>query len=100
MRTFKEDNMLKMILVAAIFAVGVSAAASAQTPPPAPDCAARATEKKLHGAALSSFMKKCERDAAAASCEAAAVDKKLAGAAKTSFTKKCIKDATTMPGAQ
>jgi hypothetical protein len=57
-------------------------------------------EKKLHGVALNSFMKKCERDAAAASCEVAAVEKKLHGAAKTSFTKKCVKDATAKPSAQ
>ena len=29
-----------------------------------------------------------------ASCTAQATDKKLAGAAKTSFTKKCVKDAS------
>ncbi len=94
--------MLKRILASMVFAAGAacSAAAVAQTAPAAPDCAARATEKKLHGSALNSFMKKCERDAAAASCAAAAVEKKLAGAAKASFTKKCVKDATTKPGAQ
>ena len=52
-----------------------------------------ATEKKLAGAALTSFMKKCESDAAAV-CDTEAADKKLSGAAKTSFTKKCVKDAT------
>ena len=52
-----------------------------------------ATEKKLAGAALTSFMKKCEFDAAAV-CDTEAADKKLSGAAKTSFTKKCVKDAT------
>ncbi|WP_457796544.1 hypothetical protein [Methylocystis sp. S23] len=70
---------------------------SAETPavpPPAPDCAAKAAEKKLAGAALASFLKKCERDAATNSCAAAAVEKKLKGAAKSSFTKKCVKDAT------
>jgi hypothetical protein len=36
-------------------------------------------------------MKKCQGDAAK-SCDAQAADKKLAGAAKTSFTKKCVKD--------
>jgi len=41
-----------------------------------------------------SFMSKCERDAKAR-CDTAAVEKKLAGAAKTSFTKKCVKDAVT-----
>ena len=95
--------MLRSTIVHLIFAAGVlsSVAAFAQTSPAAaPDCAARATEKKLHGSALNSFMKKCERDAATASCQAAAVEKKLAGAAKASFTKKCIKDATAKPNAQ
>lgn len=57
-----------------------------------PSCVAQSTEKKLAGAAKSSFMKKCEGDAKAA-CEVAAQDKKLAGAAKTSFLKKCTADA-------
>ena len=55
-------------------------------------CAARAAEKKLAGAAKTSFMKKCETDAKAA-CDAQAAEKKLAGAAKNSFTKKCVTDA-------
>ena len=65
-----------------------------------PDCESKAAEKKLAGAAKSSFIKKCEKDAAspAASdarlqCEAKAADKKLKGAAKNSFLKKCEKDA-------
>jgi psiF repeat len=62
----------------------------AQTP--APTCKAQATDKKLSGAALTSFMKKCETDAGAA-CDSAATEKKLAGAAKASFTKKCVTDA-------
>lgn len=56
-------------------------------------CKAQATGKKLAGAALTSFMTKCEKDATAA-CDKTAADKKLAGAAKTSFTKKCVSDAT------
>jgi hypothetical protein len=56
-------------------------------------CVAQATDKKLAGAAKTSFMKKCDADAAAA-CDKQAADKKLAGAAKTSFTKKCAADAT------
>jgi len=56
-------------------------------------CKDRAAEKKLAGAALTSFMKKCESDATA-SCDKAAADKKLSGAAKTSFTTKCVKDAS------
>lgn len=63
----------------------------------ADDCAVRAAEKKLAGAAKNSFMKKCEADgrqaSAQAQCEAAAKDKKLAGAAKNSFVRKCVADA-------
>ena len=47
--------------------------------------------KPLAGAAKTSFITKCKKDAAAA-CETKAVGsdgKKLAGAAKTSFMKKC-----------
>jgi hypothetical protein len=54
-------------------------------------CSSAATEKKLAGAARTSFLKKCEKD----SCESQAADKKLAGAAKNSFTKKCITDKAT-----
>ncbi|WP_374319707.1 hypothetical protein [Aquabacterium sp.] len=63
-------------------------------------CDAKAAEKKLAGAAKTSFLKKCEKDAAkstaGAACAAKAVDKNgkpLAGAAKASFVKKCEKDA-------
>ncbi|MDP2449547.1 hypothetical protein [Polaromonas sp.] len=55
-------------------------------------CVANAAEKKLAGAAKNSFLKKCEKDAAA-KCEIASKEKKLAGAAKSSFSKKCMKDA-------
>jgi hypothetical protein len=51
-------------------------------------CAAKSGEKKLNGAAKTSFMKKCVTDG----CDAQAKEKKLAGAAKTSFTKKCLTD--------
>ena len=66
----------------------IMSAASAQTA----SCKAQAAEKKLAGGALTSFTKKCERDATTA-CDASAKDKKLAGAAKASFTKKCVSDA-------
>ena len=55
-------------------------------------CMTQATDKKLAGAAKTSFLKKCEMDA----CKAQAADKKLAGAAEASFTKKCVKDAMSM----
>jgi len=55
-------------------------------------CATQATDKKLAGAAKTSFMKKCEMDA----CKAQAADKKLRGAAETSFVKKCVMDSMAM----
>jgi hypothetical protein len=56
-------------------------------------CKAQSAAKKLHGAAETSFMTKCEKDAKA-KCEADAKAKNLHGAAETSFTTKCVKDAT------
>lgn len=79
-------KMIGLILVA--FASTTAFAAN--------DCASMAAEKKLAGAAKTSFMKKCEADAmppAQAACEATAKEKKLAGAAKNSFVKKCMADA-------
>ena len=64
------------------------------------DCEAKASEKKLAGAAKTSFIKKCEAEAGAApaaaspACEKSAADKKLAGAAKTGHIKKCMADAS------
>ena len=55
-------------------------------------CKAQAAEKKLAGAPLSNFMKKCGEDAKKA-CEADSKEKKLAGAAKSSHMKKCVGDA-------
>lgn len=83
--------MLKLTVAA--IAILVSQAALAANPA----CEAQATEKKLSGAAKSSFVTKCEKDAKAAvtkTCDAQAAEQKLAGAAKTSFTKKCVADAT------
>lgn len=76
---------MKLILVATVMMLSSTAAF-------ADSCKATAGEKKLHGAALNSFMKKCETDAKSA-CDVTAAEKKLAGAAKTSFTKKCVTDA-------
>lgn len=59
-------------------------------------CEAKAADKKLAGAARSSFVKKCLKDAkasAVAACEANAAEKKLYGAAKNSFVKKCEREA-------
>ena len=74
------------IAVSAALIASLSAASADES------CKAQAGDKKLAGAALTSFMTKCEKDATAA-CDAQAADKKLSGAAKDSFTKKCVKDA-------
>jgi hypothetical protein len=79
---------MKLALVAISLAfLGASAHAQTAT------CKSQASEKKLAGAAMNSFMKKCETDARKA-CEADSKDKKLAGAAKNSHIKKCVTDAT------
>jgi hypothetical protein len=81
-------RMVILVGLMVAFAGGGVGSAFAQ----APSCKAQATEKKLAGAALNSFMKKCESDAQKA-CDTSAAGKKLAGAAKASFTKKCVTDA-------
>jgi len=85
---------MKGFLVAVAITLFASTTAFAANPA----CDARAAEKKLAGAAKSSFVKKCEKDAteaATTACTAQATEKKLAGAAKSSFMKKCVNDATT-----
>jgi len=80
--------MLKSALIAACAGLLMSTGAWAA------DCAKMADEKKLAGAARTSFVKKCQSDnAAATACEASAKEKKLAGAAKNSHVKKCMEDA-------
>jgi hypothetical protein len=78
--------MQRLLIAAALAGVFAVAQTTAAT------CKATAAEKKLAGAALNSFMTKCEKDATAA-CTKAATDKKLAGAAKASNVKKCTSDA-------
>jgi hypothetical protein len=56
-------------------------------------CDAQATEKKLAGAAKTSFLKKCEADSSKNTCNTQAAEKNLAGAAKSSFVTKCVADA-------
>lgn len=76
-------------IVILLTSLGTGTMSMAQTP--APTCNAAAQEKKLAGAAKSSFLKKCEREATE-KCEVAAAERKLAGAAKNSNVKKCVKD--------
>jgi hypothetical protein len=80
---------MKWMLLTVMFC---AAAATAFAQDATTTCKTQATDKKLAGAALNSFMTKCKKDASA-SCGTKAAEKKLAGAAKTSFTKKCVKDA-------
>ncbi|HYC14997.1 MAG TPA: hypothetical protein VEC75_12150 [Stellaceae bacterium] len=54
-------------------------------------CTQTATDKHLAGAALTSFMTKCQKDAKA-TCTQNAAAKKLAGAAATSYINKCVTD--------
>jgi hypothetical protein len=77
---------MKQMLFGLLIASFASGAFAADT------CKSQATDKKLAGAAMTSFMKKCQSDAAK-TCDASAKDQKLNGAAKTSFTKKCVTDA-------
>ena len=79
---------MKYLAIAAL-ALFTATGASAQT---TATCKAQAAGKKLAGAALKSFMDKCQKDATT-TCDKSAADKKLAGAAKTSFAKKCMTDA-------
>ncbi len=84
---------MKTVLLAAVTVLFANSVAFAANP----TCEAQAGEKKLAGAAKTSFVKKCEKDVAEAankSCSTQAAEKKLAGAAKSSFVKKCVKDAT------
>lgn len=93
-------HILAMVIASLCLSTWVLAA-DTKPAAPASDCAAKAAEKKLAGAAKNSFMKKCEKDAGAAApasapnadCVARATEKKLAGAARNSFMKKCEKDA-------
>lgn len=75
-------------LTAFMLALALAAPAFAQNA----TCSATAAEKKLAGAAKTSFLKKCEKDAVSA-CATTAADKKLAGAAKQSYERKCVSDA-------
>lgn len=81
--------MLKKLVALVLGCAALSVQAQEATTPAS--CQSVVTEKKLAGAARTSFLKKCEKDAAAR-CEVASKEKKLHGAAKTSFEKKCVKD--------
>lgn len=79
-----------MKLLMAILCLGLltATAQAADTPT---TCTSSAVDKKLAGAAKTSFMTKCKLDTEAR-CNQAAIDKKLSGAARSSFTTKCLND--------
>lgn len=77
--------MRTLIILAALGALA--------SPALADTCSAQAGAKNLHGAAQTSFMKKCTGDVKA-KCDADAKAKSLHGAAATSFTAKCVKEGT------
>lgn len=84
---FVEEGMKTgLAVLATVLLTTLSAAAHAS-------CDDTAKDKKLAGAALKSFMTKCEKDAAT-TCAAEAKAKNLHGAAEKSFSTKCVKDAT------
>jgi hypothetical protein len=75
------------------FLVVLAAWATLAAPALADTCTAQAMAKNLHGAAETSFVKKCTADVKS-KCEADAKAKNLHGAAATSFTGKCVRDGT------
>ena len=82
--------MLKLCAMLLACFLAASAYAQGTTPATPATCKSQAADKKLAGAALTSFMKKTDAQAA---CDTSAADKKLNGAARTSFTRKCVTDA-------
>jgi hypothetical protein len=77
---------MRIVSFTVVFLLSAGAVQAAET------CKAQADDKKLAGAARTSFTTKCEKDSMAA-CEATAMERKLAGAARTSFVTKCAMDA-------
>jgi Skp family chaperone for outer membrane proteins len=93
-----QGDIMKRIALIAALALLACGSVSAQTAAPAPapaaadkTCKDQATDKKLAGAALNSFMKKCSSDAQKG-CAAESKGQNLKGAAATSHTKKCTDD--------
>lgn len=79
--------MKKVLFAMVLMSIGTMAHAAS--------CADKAAEKKLSGAAKTSFVTKCEKDSKAgakATCDTQATERKLSGAARTSFVNKCQRD--------
>ena len=88
-----EKTMTRLMLAVLLIASAISSAAAQGTPAPG-TCESKAVSKDgkpLAGAAKTSFMAKCKREA----CEPKAIGsdaKPLKGAAKNSFMAKCQKE--------
>src|SRR5262245_9217530 len=110
-QAYREVDMKKILVLTALAFVATAAfaqtppkagkseakapqmTAPAATPPSASNtCKTQAADKKLAGAAMTSFMKKCQADASKA-CETESKSQNLKGAAKNSHMKKCVSDA-------
>ena len=104
MSKFISFALSSLFAASVLFAQVATAATFTEASPVVSDCTSKALSKAgkpLAGAAMASFMKKCESDAksaavAGSACAEKAISKngkQLAGAAKTSFMKKCEADA-------
>ena len=80
---------MKKLCILALLAFSSFTYAAETTPDSA--CMTAAKDKKLYGAARTSFVTKCEKDVSAR-CELVAGEKKLSGAARTSTVKKCVRE--------
>jgi hypothetical protein len=81
-----DEKRIILAALIACFAVGTAATQSCESQ------AMGANGKPLHGAAKTSFIKKCKRDACAGKA-VSAEGKPLHGAAKNSFMAKCMRSA-------
>ena len=87
----KRMRSLAIALAVCVATTGAYAQPPATTPR-TPSCHDEATTKKLAGGCADKLHEKVSAPTSATACDTAASDKKLAGAAKTSFTKKCVTD--------
>jgi hypothetical protein len=82
--------IIKPATIAALFAVVLL---TSQAHAVSLDCTKKGEEKKLTGASLASFHKKCEKDATSGvsdKCQKQADAKKLEGAARAAELKACL----------
>jgi hypothetical protein len=91
-RTRRNSMKSVVLAIGLLIAMPFGAFAQGSAPAVAGQCDAQAAAKNLRGAAKTSFVTKCKRDA----CEPKAMSKEgkpLSGAAKNSFMKSCERGA-------